>query len=51
MSISWWATVRIMFGSNRRKMRQIADLVVAMEEHRQKYLEAQKKLRELTGIP
>lgn len=51
MSVMWWATVSIMFGSDRRKMRRIERLVREKDEHRQKFLDAQRKLREITGIP
>lgn len=51
MSVSWWATVRIMFGSDRKKMREVDRLVREKEEHWEAYLRAKKKLQELTGIP
>lgn len=51
VSLSWWTTVSIMFGSDRRKMRQIQRLAREQEEHWEKYLKARKKLREITGIP
>lgn len=51
MNLSWWTTVSIMFGSNKRKMRRIQQLVEQKDEHWQKYLDAKQKLRDITGIP